>query len=298
VAAASLASKRRRLDDESATSYVVCDQIGKVYGTRSRKFEALRNVSFAVPDRQFVSLLGPSGCGKTTVLMMVGGLEEITTGHVTVDGTEIVGPRQDISIMFQDATLLPWKTALENVLFPIRIMRRPVAEYRDRAEELLRVVGLGDARHRKPQELSGGMRQRVALCRALIHQPRLLLMDEPFSALDAITRDEMNVVLTQMWDRFQSTALFVTHGIREAAFLSDRVIVMGQHPATVIADIVIDFARPREMSLNELPRFNELCGFLRDKIELAHSTRRAPAHPGAAIRATIPPAPIDASMRL
>lgn len=254
--------------------YVVCDQVGKIYGGGAAQYEALRGVSFAAADREFVSLLGPSGCGKTTVLMMVGGLEAVTSGTIRVGGAEISGPRPDIGIMFQDPTLLPWKTALENVLFPIRIMHRPVAEYRDRAEELLRIVGLADFRRKKPLELSGGMRQRVALCRALIHEPRLLLMDEPFSALDAITRDEMNVVLTDMWTQFQSTALFVTHSIREAVFLSDRVIVMGGNPSMIIADVKIDFPRPRDMSLNETAEFNQICGTLRDKIEMAHSARK------------------------
>ena len=258
----------------NGAGYVTCDRIGKVYGTRLGRHEALKDVSFAASDREFVSLLGPSGCGKTTVLMMVGGLEAPTSGTITVGGVEIDGPRPEIGIMFQDPTLLPWKTAIDNVLLPIRLMRRPVAEYRDRAEELLRIVGLAQFRRKKPLELSGGMRQRVALCRALIREPRLLLMDEPFSALDAITRDEMNVMLTEIWTRFKSTVLFVTHSIREAAFLSDRVIVLGDHPSVIIADVRIDFPRPREMSLNETAQFNEVCGILREKIELAHSNSR------------------------
>jgi NitT/TauT family transport system ATP-binding protein len=254
-------------------AYVVCRDVGKIYGERKARYEALRHVSFVVAEGEFVALLGPSGCGKTTVLMMVGGLEAVTDGQIMIGGIEVTGPRPDIGIMFQDPTLLPWKTALENVLFPIRIMRRPVGDYRPHAEQLLNVVGLSGFRHKKPLELSGGMRQRVALCRALIHEPKLLLMDEPFSALDAITRDEMNVVLTDMWTRFKSTALFVTHSIREAAFLSDRVIVLGEHPSTIIADVKIEFPRPRDMALNETQQFNELCGFLRSKIELAHATR-------------------------
>lgn len=253
-------------------NYVVCDDLGKTYGSGRARHEALRGVTFTASEREFVTLLGPSGCGKTTVLMMVGGLEQATKGRITISGASVTGPRADVGIMFQDPTLLPWKTALENVLFPIRIMRRPVSEYRDRAEQLLDVVGLRAFRHKKPLELSGGMRQRVALCRALIHEPRLLLMDEPFSALDAITRDEMNVVLTEMWTRFQSTAIFVTHSIREAVFLSDRVIVLGDRPATIITDTRIDFPRPRDVTINETREFNEVCAFLRNKIELAHSS--------------------------
>lgn len=256
-----------------ALGYITCEQVGKIYGTKNGQFEALSGVNFTAADGEFISLLGPSGCGKTTLLMMVGGLESVTSGRITLAGTPIVGPRPDIGIMFQDPTLLAWKTALENVLFPIQIMRRPIAEHRDRAEALLRIVGLADFRHRKPLELSGGMRQRVALCRALISEPRVLLMDEPFSALDAITRDEMSVVLTEMWTRFKSTALFVTHSIREAVFLSDRVLVMGARPATIVADVRIDFPRPRSISLNETAGFNAVCAELRTQIELAHSYR-------------------------
>ena len=253
------------------SSFIRCEQVGKTYG----RHEALSGVNFQAADGEFVSLLGPSGCGKTTLLMMVGGLEAVTSGRIMLDGAQVTGPRPDVGIMFQDPTLLNWKTALENVLFPIRIMRRPAAAYRERAEELLRVVGLADFRHKKPLELSGGMRQRVALCRALISEPRVLLMDEPFSALDAITRDEMNVVLTDMWTRFRSTALFVTHSIREAVFLSDRVIVMGDRPATIVADVRIDFPRPRSIGLNENAAFNAVCAELRTKIEMAHAYRTA-----------------------
>jgi len=174
-------------------------------------------------------------------------------------------------VIFQDPTLLPWKSALENVLFPIEIYGLPFDEYRARAEALLELVGLAEARHRRPRQLSGGMRQRVAICRALIHEPKLLLMDEPFSALDAITRDELNVTLLDIWERYHQTALFVTHSIREAVFLSDRVVVIGRRPGQVVMDVAIPFARPRELSVGETVEFNRICGELRRAIAESHA---------------------------
>ena len=168
--------------------------------------------------------------------MMVGGLETVTAGHITIGGDPMTGPRTSIGIMFQDPTLLPWKSAYDNVLFPIRVLKRPLASYRDGALQLLERVGLDGFMHKKPHELSGGMRQRVAICRALVYDPELLLMDEPFSALDAITRDEMNELLLDLWQQYTKTALFVTHSIREAVFLADRVLVMTRRSATIVED--------------------------------------------------------------
>ena len=199
--------------------------------------------ALAVRKGEFISLLGPSGCGKSTLLMMIAGLETPTAGRIELDGTLVAGPRRDIGIIFQDATLLPWKSALENVLLPVRILRRPVREHRDRARELLASVGLAGFENHKPGQLSGGMRQRVAICRALINDPEILLMDEPFSALDAITRDEMNELLVDLMERTAKTVVFVTHSIREAAFLSDRVLVMGGRPSGILLDET-DAVRP------------------------------------------------------
>lgn len=250
-----------------AASYIECREVQKVYGTGADRFEALQSVSFSVRNGEFVSLLGPSGCGKSTILMMLGGLESITRGSISLDDAPVTGPRTDIGIMFQDPTLLPWKSTLENVLFPIRMMRRSGAEYEQRAYELLTLVGLAGAAGKLPRQLSGGMRQRVALCRALIHQPKVLLMDEPFSALDAITRDDLGIALLDIWEKYKKTAIFVTHSIREAVFLSDRVLVMGGRPASIVSDIRIPFPRPREFSVNETKEFNEICGFLREQIK-------------------------------
>jgi NitT/TauT family transport system ATP-binding protein len=265
--------------------YVEVAEVSKIYrsGTADA-VEAVSSVSFTVPRGQFVAILGPSGCGKSTLLMMLGGLEALTAGRITVDGMPMSGPRTSIGVMFQDSTLLPWKSALDNVLFPIRVLKRPLDAYRDGARALLERVGLHDFAHKKPHELSGGMRQRVAICRALVYDPELLLMDEPFSALDAITRDEMNELLLDLWQQYTKTALFVTHSIREAVFLADRVLVMTRRPATIVEDLTIPFARPRPLAIGETREFNEICGHLRERIEESHYRERRRRADPAAVR--------------
>src|SRR5262245_27597069 len=252
-----------------------CQGVRKIYGKGLRAFEALRAVSFSVRAGEFVTLLGPSGCGKSTLLMLVGGLESISEGSIELGGTPVTGPRAETGIIFQDPMLLPWKSALDNVLFPIDMMRRPRAKYSGRAQELLRTMGLGEVTRKKPAQLSVGMRQRVSICRALISDPEIMLMDEPFSALDAITRDEMNVLLLDLWERYHKTALFVTHSIREAVLLSDRILVMGGQPSTIIEDVRVPFPRPRDFALTETTEFNTLCGQLRAQINEARETQRA-----------------------
>ena len=190
----------------AAEGFVRISGLGKVFRREEGSVQVLRNVSITVPNRQFISILGASGCGKTTLLLMLAGLESITSGTIEIARQPVTKPRRDVGIIFQDPTLLPWKTALENVLFPIEIFGLPLAEYRPRAQALLELVALGEAMHMRPRQLSGGMRQRVAICRALIHTPAVLLMDEPFSALDAITRDELNLMLIDVWERYHRTA--------------------------------------------------------------------------------------------
>jgi NitT/TauT family transport system ATP-binding protein len=248
---------------------ISCERVRKVYGIGSDAFEAVHAASFSIEKGEFVSLLGPSGCGKSTLLMMIGGLESVTDGRVFAGGSAVVEPRTEIGIVFQDPTLLPWKTALQNILFPIEMMHRDRASHVGRAMELLNLVGLYEAAHKRPGQLSGGMKQRVSLCRALIADPEILLMDEPFSALDAITRDDMNVVLLALWERYRKTVLFVTHSIREAALLSDRILVMGRAPSIIIADIKVPFARPRHFTIGETAEFNVMCSVLRDEITKA-----------------------------
>jgi NitT/TauT family transport system ATP-binding protein len=252
----------------AAADYVVVDRLAKTFNAGTRQqVEAVTTTTFSVGAGEFVSLLGPSGCGKSTLLMMIAGLDTPSHGTISVAGRAMNAPRAETGIMFQDPTLLPWKSALENVLFPFRAMRRPVKPAVDRASQLLDQVGLAGFHNHKPRQLSGGMRQRVAICRALVYEPDLLLMDEPFSALDAITRDEMNLVLMQMWEEHHRTALFVTHSIREAVYLSDRVLVMSRRPGRIIEDIAIPFARPRGLEIGETAEFNEICAHLRGKIQ-------------------------------
>jgi NitT/TauT family transport system ATP-binding protein len=255
--------------EAAGADYVVADRVGKIYNEGSRQqVEAVAPSSFTIKAGEFVALLGPSGCGKSTLLMMIAGLDTPSQGAIGVAGRTLTAPRAETGIMFQDPTLLPWKSAIDNVLFPFLAANRPVTSPPvDRAANLLDQVGLQGFHHHKPRQLSGGMRQRVAICRALVYEPDLLLMDEPFSALDAITRDEMNLVLMKMWEEHHRTALFVTHSIREAVYLADRVLVMSRRPGRIIEDIHIPFARPRGLEIGETVAFNEVCGHLRGKIE-------------------------------
>ena len=221
----------------------------KSYGA----LEAIREVSFAVGEGEFVSVLGPSGCGKSTLLMMIAGVIAPTAGEIRVKDAKVTGPRRDVGVVFQSPVLLPWRTVLQNVLFPVELMRLPRAQYTGRAMELLRMAKIDEFAAALPRQLSGGMRQRVAICRALVHNPDILLMDEPFSALDAITRDEMGVELLRIWQANRKTVIFVTHSIREAAFLSDRVLVMARRPGTIIDDVAIDLPRPRQIAMTGVP---------------------------------------------
>ena len=247
---------------------IAVENVRKVYGAGRERVEAVSGVSFTTAEGEFVAILGPSGCGKSTLLMMCAGLEPATAGRIVVYGEEVEAPRADVGVMFQDSTLLPWKSVMENILFPVRVQRRPMAEHEARARDLVRRVGLSGFERAKPHQLSGGMRQRVAICRALVTDPNILLMDEPFSALDAMTRDEMNDVLLDMWEASRrKTGLFVTHSIREAVHLADRVLVMTRRPATVVEDVRVPFGRPRHRSDGERPEFNELCAHLRSLVE-------------------------------
>lgn len=237
-----------------------------------RDLEAIRNVSFDVADGEFLSLLGPSGCGKSTLLMMVAGLIDSTEGEIAVNGKAVAGPRREVGVVFQQPVLLPWRKVLDNVLFPIELLKLPRAQYEKRAMDLLAMAKIDDFAHHLPRQLSGGMRQRVSICRALIHDPRILLMDEPFSALDALTRDEMGVELLRIWQANRKTVIFVTHSIREAVLLSDRVLVMGRRPSTIVEELAIDLPRPRHIAMTEDESFNRFVRTLRKAIEASHAS--------------------------
>jgi NitT/TauT family transport system ATP-binding protein len=238
---------------------------GKTYASG---VEALRDVSFRVAPGEFVSLLGPSGCGKSTLLVMVAGLLPLSSGSLRVDGTPVTGPRPDVGMIFQSPVLLPWRTVLDNVLLPVEMLRLPRRAHEARARELLIMAGVQDFAARLPHELSGGMKQRVSICRALVLRPRLLLMDEPFSALDALTRDRMALELLRLWEQLRPTVVFVTHAIREAVFLSDRVLVMSPRPGTIVFETDIKLSRPRALEVQESEDFNRYAGALRRAIEV------------------------------
>jgi NitT/TauT family transport system ATP-binding protein len=232
------------------------------YAASSGPVEALRDISFTVERGELLALVGPSGCGKSTLLRIVAGLRAATTGRVEVAGHAVTGPMAEVGMVFQAPVLLRWRRVLENVLLPAELSGRDPGRYRARAEGLLRLVGLGDFAAKLPRELSGGMQQRASLCRALLLDPPLLLMDEPFGALDAMTRDEMNLELLRVWGETEGarkTILFVTHSIPEAVLLADRVIVMTARPGRVAAAFAVPLPRPRAMDSRADPRFGELC---------------------------------------
>jgi NitT/TauT family transport system ATP-binding protein len=222
-----------------------------IFETASGPVEALRDISLTVGHGEFVSLVGPSGCGKSTLLRIIAGLRPATSGVVMVNGVQVVKPIANVGMVFQAPVLLKWRTILDNVLLPVELAGLPTANYRQRAFDLLRLVGLGDFATKRPNELSGGMQQRASICRALLIDPPLLLMDEPFGALDAMTRDDMNLELLRIWGEglgsgsLRKTIVFVTHSIQEAVILSDRVVVMSQRPGRITMTHGIDLPRPR-----------------------------------------------------
>jgi NitT/TauT family transport system ATP-binding protein len=246
---------------------VVLDRVRKVYASG---LVAIREVSFDVGPGEFVSVLGPSGCGKSTLLMMTAGLLDPSGGEIRVNGAPVAGPRREVGVVFQSPVLLPWRSVLDNVLLPVEMLRLPRQAYLSRARELLAMVKIEDFAGKLPRELSGGMRQRASICRALIHDPAILLMDEPFSALDALTRDQMGLELLRIWERHKKTVVFVTHSIREAVFLSDRVLVMAQRPATITLELDVKLPRPRRLEVEETEEFSRLVGVLRKSIEASH----------------------------
>jgi len=206
---------------------------------------ALAAVDLDVRQNEFLSLVGRSGCGKSTLLRILAGLVPASGGTATIGGAPVLGPRRDVGLMFQRPALMPWRTVMENVLLPVEILRLDRKTARREAAELVELVGLAGFERRHPWELSGGMQQRVALCRALIHRPDVLLMDEPFAALDALTREELSLELQRIWSERRTTIVFVTHGITEAVVLSDRVAVMTPRPGRIARIVSVPVARPR-----------------------------------------------------
>lgn len=236
----------------------------KRFKTRSGEtVDALVNVNLDIREGEFLSIVGPSGCGKTTLLRILAGLETASTGLVQCDGVQIAGPRPDVGVVFQQATLLPWDTVLANVLLPAHLKGDKSEATRARAEGLLSFMGLKDFAKKYPFELSGGMQQRVSICRALMRDPRILLMDEPFGALDAMTREAMNMELMRVWSEEKKTIVFITHSIPEAVLLGDRVVVMSPRPGRISEIIDVDIGRPRSLQTMATPRFGEVCDHIR-----------------------------------
>ena len=236
----------------------------KRYGAAAQPVIALQDIDFSIQDGEFISIVGPSGCGKSTLLRILAGLQPASEGDALLDGTPIAGPRRDIGVVFQSPVLFPWRSVLNNCLLPVDVQKLGRNRMRPRAMELLRLVGLEGFEHRFPWELSGGMQQRVSLVRALIHDPALLLMDEPFGALDAMTREAMNVELQRIWLERKKTVLFITHSIGEAVYLADRVLVMTPRPGRILDDLRIDLPRPRGLEVMNTEAFGGYVRRIRD----------------------------------
>ena len=245
--------------------------LSKTYTAREELIAALDHLTFSVAPQEFVSLLGPSGCGKTTVLKIVAGLSAISSGSVKVEGRSVEGPHPDVGIVFQTPALMRWRTAIQNVMLPAEILRLDLRDFRQRANDLLELVGLKDFVNKLPNELSGGMQQRVSIARALIHDPSILLLDEPFSALDAMTRNQLNVELLRIWSERKKTSLLITHSIPEAVFLSDRVIVLSARPARVLEIVEISLPRPRTPEMRVSREFIDLVDHLGRLIGLEYA---------------------------
>lgn len=245
---------------------VSLDRVSLTYVTASGTIPAVQNLSLDIERGSFVSILGPSGCGKSTLIKMVAGLLAPSSGAAKLNGETVTGPRKDVGMVFQQPTLLPWKSVLDNVKVPLRARGLDAKACDLRARQMLELVKLAGFEKNYPFELSGGMQQRVGIARALIHDPPVVVMDEPFAALDALTREQMSLELQRLWEHSQKTVIFVTHSIHEAAFLSDRVIVLSARPAKVVKDIRIDLPRPRNVETLADSAFTELCNELRSEL--------------------------------
>ena len=229
--------------------------VSKIYASKDGPVESLKPLDFAIREGEFVSVVGPSGCGKSTLLKMVAGLLPISGGSLALAGKPISGPQKDVGIVFQSAVLLPWRSVEANILLQAEMRHLPMDAARARARELMEMAGLKGFEGKYPWQLSGGMQQRASICRALLHDPSVLLMDEPFGALDAMTREKMNLELQRIWMASKKTVLLITHSIPEAIFLSDRVIVMSERPGSIAAVYDIALPRPRTLDMMASPEF-------------------------------------------
>jgi NitT/TauT family transport system ATP-binding protein len=259
-------------ETDMARDVIAVKDVGKEYQTPRGPVRALDAIDLTVAEGEFVAIVGPSGCGKSTLLKILAGLLATTRGEVRLRGVPVTGPRRDIGVVFQSPVLFPWRTVLDNVLLPVDVQGLGRAANVSRALDLLALVGLAGFERRYPWELSGGMQQRVAITRALIHNPAMLLMDEPFGALDALTRESMNLELQRIWLERRETVLFITHSISEAVFLADRVFVMTPRPGRILEEVAVKIARPRSLDVMAAPEFGSIVNRVR-----SHFNARMPS---------------------
>jgi NitT/TauT family transport system ATP-binding protein len=236
---------------------ITVEEVSRIFSGGARQVTALEKVSFDIQPGNFVSIVGPSGCGKSTLLKIISGLLPASGGAVSVAGKRVESPLENVGMVFQAPVLLKWRSVLGNILLPVEFAKLDIAGHVEKARTLIKLVGLDGFEEMYPHELSGGMQQRASLCRALVTDPQLLLMDEPFGALDAMTRDELDMELLRIWEERKKTVLFVTHSIQEAVFLSDLVFVMSARPGRLLETIVIDLPRPRAMEMMSAVKFGE-----------------------------------------
>jgi NitT/TauT family transport system ATP-binding protein len=236
----------------------------KVYRSKDgNDIHALKDINLDIRAAEFISIVGPSGCGKTTLLKILAGILERSSGEVVMQGKSLSGPSRELGVVFQAPVLLPWRTVLQNVMVPVEIQKRDRAVFEARARQLIAMVGLAGFESKYPSELSGGMQQRVGICRALVHDPSFLLMDEPFGALDAMTRESMNEELQRIWSESRKTILLVTHSIPEAVYLADRVVVMTPRPGRIVDVISVDLQRPRTLAMQNTAEFGRFVAGIR-----------------------------------
>ncbi len=253
--------------ESAASQFLAVQDVEMSFETQSGRVNALGGVTLTEREGEFLSVVGPSGCGKSTLLLLIAGIFKATSGRIIVNGLELDGPYRDGAVVFQQDNLLEWRTVIENIMLPVEIRGLDEATYRPKALQLIADVGLKGFESSYPHQLSGGMRQRAAICRALIFDLPLLLMDEPFGALDAISREEHQQMLQELWLRSRRTLMFITHDIREAVLLSDRVAVMSARPGRIKKVVDIDLARPRTPKMTDTPEFISYVAELRAELD-------------------------------
>ena len=266
------AASRPAITDTSRETLVHIAGLEKIYATKDGEtIHALNDVNLDIGTGEFISVVGPSGCGKTTLLKILAGILARSSGEVTMLGRTLSGPSRELGVVFQAPVLLPWRNVLQNVMVPVEVQKRDRATFDKRARQLLNMVGLAGFERKYPGELSGGMQQRVGICRALVHDPSFLLMDEPFGALDAMTREQMNEELQRIWTESRKTVLLVTHSIPEAVYLADRVVVMTPRPGRIVDVIPVDLPRPRTLAMHNTLEFGRFVARIRAHFNSAGS---------------------------